>query len=121
MATLIFSLRNVPFDEAEDIRQLLHAHHLEFYETSAGNWGISTPAIWLVDEHDLTTAQELIATYQQEKSATQRALYEAEKRAGKQRRIVDIFIEQPLQFIIYICFSLLILYISYRLLLDLGF
>ena len=41
MPLQLFNLRGVPEDEAEDIRQLLDEHEIEFYETSAGNWGVS--------------------------------------------------------------------------------
>ena len=47
MALLLFRLRNVPDDEADEVRHLLNENSIEFYETSAGNWGISMPAIWL--------------------------------------------------------------------------
>ena len=41
MSKLLFRLRNVPDDEAEEVRQLLEEHGIETYETDAGNWGIS--------------------------------------------------------------------------------
>ena len=64
MSVLLFRLRNVPEDEAEDIRELLTNNNFEFYETSAGNWGISTAAIWLNNNNGLDNAKKLIENYQ---------------------------------------------------------
>ena len=50
MPELLFKLRNVPDDEAEEVRQLLNDHEINFYETRAGGWGISMPGIWLPDD-----------------------------------------------------------------------
>jgi len=50
MAVQLFKLKGVPEDEAEDIRNLLTNHYIDHYETPAGNWGISMPAIWLNKE-----------------------------------------------------------------------
>ena len=41
MATLVFRLKYVPDEEADDIRQLLADHDIDFYETSAGRWQVS--------------------------------------------------------------------------------
>ena len=65
MPVPVFRLRNVPDDEAEEIRNLLKHNHIDFYETPAGNWGISMPAIWLNDDDQLERAKELIKEYQQ--------------------------------------------------------
>lgn len=50
MSKLLFKLRGVPDDEADEIRALLAEKQIEYYETSAGNWGISLPALWLQDD-----------------------------------------------------------------------
>ena len=47
MAKLLFNLRNVPDDEADEVRDLLTAHGVDWYETRPGNWGISTGALGL--------------------------------------------------------------------------
>ena len=39
MATLLFRLRHVPDDEADDVRALLEENGIDFYETTPGNWG----------------------------------------------------------------------------------
>lgn len=121
MAKLLFSLRNVPADEAEDVRELLEQHRIDYYETGAGNWGISMPALWLNNEEDYPVAVQLLDAYQQKRCLEQRALYQALKQAGKHRRIRDVFRERPLLFLLYVGFSAFILYISIKIVFDLGF
>ena len=64
MAVLLFPLRNVPDDEAEEVRALLGTHGIDFYETPASAFGISAGAIWLRDEAQLQVARQLIDDYQ---------------------------------------------------------
>lgn len=120
MAKLIFSLRNVPDDEAEDIRTLLTENEIPFYETSAGNWGISVPALWLKDKTDYKRARSLIDAYEKERFITQRALYEELRREGRHRTVWDIIREDPFRFFLYIGIILVLLYISTRPFLNLG-
>jgi len=77
MSKQIFRLRNVPDDEAEEIRLLLREHGIEFYETPGGNWGISMPALWLNDEneHRAEEAKALIEEYQEERAVRIRRAY----------------------------------------------
>ncbi|MDI4636867.1 MULTISPECIES: DUF6164 family protein [Halomonadaceae] len=65
MAALLFHLRDVPEEEAQEVRELLAEHDLEIYETEAGRWKLSVPALWLVDESRLEEARSLIDAYQQ--------------------------------------------------------
>ena len=85
MALLLFRLRNVPDDEADEVRHLLNENSIEFYETSAGNWGISMPAIWLRNDDDYDLAFSLLHQYQLSRSQRMRAEYEADKAAGHRR------------------------------------
>ena len=59
MSKLLFKLRNVPEDEADDVRNLLTTHQIDFYETSAGNWGISLSAIWITHDEQFDEAKRL--------------------------------------------------------------
>ncbi|MGD9096010.1 MAG: DUF6164 family protein, partial [Chromatiales bacterium] len=104
MSKQIFRLRNVPDDEAEEIRLLLREHGIEFYETPGGNWGISMPALWLNDEneHRAEEAKGLIEQYQEERAVRIRREYEELKQQGKHRRLSDAFRERPLEFIFYL-------------------
>ena len=83
MAKLLFSLRHVPDDETADIRELLEENHIDFYETNAGNWGISMPAIWLRDEQQHEQARLLIDDYQKERQIVIREEYARMKESGE--------------------------------------
>lgn len=120
MPVQLFRLRNVPDDEAEEIRQLLIEHGIEFYETPAGNWGISMPSIWLNDETQSTRAKALIESYQKQRAIRKRQEYEQLKREGKQRTIADTLREQPFLLLLYLAVAGLILYLSLKPFLDLG-
>ncbi len=120
MAKFLFSLRNVPDDEAEEVRALLSANDIPFYETSAGNWGISTPAIWLEDEAESERARRLISDYQVERAKTQRAAYEQMRSEGKTKTLFDAVKEQPLRVVFLVLFIGLILYFTVKPFLDLA-
>ena len=64
MSKLVFRLKDVPLEEAEAVRTLLQDSHIEFYETDAGNWGVSLAGIWVRDEEQAITARQLIDSYQ---------------------------------------------------------
>jgi hypothetical protein len=68
MATIFFSLHNVPESEADDVRLLLDNNAIDWYETSAGNWGISSPAIWLNNDEQLIRAKQCLDKYQQQRA-----------------------------------------------------
>ena len=112
MSAKLFKLRNVPDDEAEDIRQLLQQHDIEFYETEAGGWGVSVPAIWIRDERRLDEATALIGDYQQQRLLRARAAYQLQKDEGRHVTMADKIRQQPLQAILFFLLSLFILYVS---------
>jgi len=93
MAHLIFRLRNVPEDEAEDVRRLLESSHIEFYETGAGNWGISMPGFWLQDNNDAARARVLIEDYQQKRRTRAR---ETGNRDTLYKSFMSAFRQRPL-------------------------
>jgi len=112
MAAKLFKLRNVPDDEAEDIRQLLLAHAIEFYETEAGGWGVSVPAIWIHDDSKLDEANALIEAYQQQRTVRIKAEYVQMKAEGRHQTVADKIRQKPLQAILFFLMSLFILYVS---------
>ena len=122
MSKQIFRLRNVPDDEAEEIRCLLREHGIDFYETPGGNWGISMPALWLNDENEHRTeeAKELIEQYQEERAGRMRREYEELRQQGKHRKLRDVFRERPFELILYLLIAALILYLSTKPFLDLA-
>lgn len=120
MPVMLMRLRGVPEDEASEIRELLEENRIEFYETPAGNWGVSMPSIWMHDEDELPRAKALLEAYQEERGAKARAEYEQLKRQGKAPMLWHAFTEKPVQLILTIAFVLLILYISTMPFLDFG-
>jgi hypothetical protein len=120
MAAQLFRLRNVPDDEAQEIRDLLSRHHIDHYETPAGNWGISMPAIWLNDDGQLEEAKELIEQYQNQRLARVRDEREKRKREGKKPSYFADFLENPIQVILYAAIAAVILYFSIKPFLNFG-
>jgi len=112
MAVQIFSLRNVPDDEADEIRALLQEHTIDYYETPAGNWGISMPALWLNDEAQLEQARALIEQYQQERQRI--------TREESPRTLADMVRESPMRYLAYLALIAVILYISVSPFLKIG-
>lgn len=104
MAALVFRLNDVPADEADDVRQLLEQHHIEFYETSAGRWGFSVVGIWVKSSGDKPRARELIDAYQQERFG--------QPASEPVDSLWQRFMENPLRFIIYLAIVVAILYLS---------
>lgn len=112
MAKLLFRLRNVPDDEADEVRQLLAQHEIEVYETDAGNWGISLPAIWLEQEQRFDEASALIAQYQLARSIRVRAEHESLRDQGQLPTLRDSFKLQPWQCVFYFGLIGAVLYLS---------
>ncbi len=120
MAVLLFKLRAVPEDEAEDVRALLARNNIDFYETPAGRWGISVPAIWLRDETQLDSARSLIEQYQTERTRRVRAEYEQLEREGKAVTLLAKIKQEPIKFVLYLLAIAVILYLSTVPFLDFG-
>jgi hypothetical protein len=112
MAHKLFNLRNVPADELDDIYALLESQGIEFYETNAGTFGISLPALWVSDDSHYARARALLDAYADERARRVRAQFEADLAAGRQRTVVDLFREHPLRFIAYTMLAAGLLYLS---------
>lgn len=110
----------MPDDEADDVRALLQAGGIDFYETAAGNWGISAPAIWLNDESQFAQARALIDAYQRERMLRARAEYAQQRREGRNRTLIGLIRENPLRFFAYVAVIVAILYFSIKPFLDIG-
>ncbi len=109
MSTLVFKLRYVPDDEAEAVRAVLATHRIEFYETTAGNWGIAMPGIWVPDE-DVQQARKLIDDYQQTRADERRSEHEADTARGTAPLWYDQFVKRPLATMGIVLFCLFLLY-----------
>lgn len=120
MSILFFDLRGVPADEANDVRELLYANGIDFYETSAGMLGMSLPAIWLYHHEDLSSARHLFENYQQQRAITQRTLYEQIRTQNKHLGFWRHNLTNPLRFIAASCVIALVIYLSIKWVLDLG-
>ena len=83
MATLLLNLRNVPDDEAGEVRALLEGHGIDYYETPPSFWGVSAGGLWLRDTARLDEARGLLARYQAERGERMRAARAAELREGR--------------------------------------
>ena len=105
MSTLVFRLRNVPDEEADEVRVLLDEARIEWYETTAGNWGIAMPALWVGDDADAHRARALVDAYQRER-ATRAAGYPPPPSFAVRFR------ERPLAVLAIIAFCAFILYLS---------
>lgn len=78
----LMNLRNVPDDEADEVRELLEAQAVDYYETPPSRWGISMGGLWVRDAQEAERARALLARYQQDRFERQRAEYEKASRAG---------------------------------------
>lgn len=112
MAVQLMKLRNVPPDELEEILALLEEHQINTYQTTAGTWGISLPALWLGDASRLQEAKALLAAYEAERYARARSEFESLKAAGKARTLWDIAGENPLRFIVYLVIVVALVWVS---------
>ncbi len=119
MAIKLFKMRHVPDDEAAEIRQLLESHEIKFYETEAGGWGISAPAIWIHDESRLAEAQALIDAYQQERAQRARADYAQLKSEGRHPTLWGNIRRHPLQAVLLLLMAIFVLYVTLAPFIDL--
>ncbi len=114
MSKLLFRLRHVPEDEASEVRDLLESHEIEYFETSAGLFGISFPAIWVRRDRQFENARRLIDAYQAERRDRVRRQYRQAREQGEARTAFDVFRENPARFLGSIVMAALVLYFSLR-------
>lgn len=97
MTTLLLNLRQVPDDEADEVRALLDQHQIAYYETQPSLWGISSGGIWLTHPGDREQAKALLETYQQARARYQRDQFQQARRQGTAPTLADRFRQQPLR------------------------
>jgi hypothetical protein len=112
MSALIFRLRHVPDEEAQAIRELLDSNGIDWFETSAGNWGIAMPGLWASNAEQVARAKQVIAQYQFEHATKQRELHEKEKQLGQSKTLMQVVQERPYYVLGIVIFCLFILYVS---------
>ena len=95
MSKLLMNLRNVPDDEAEDVRAMLDAQQIAFYETRPSIWGVSAGGIWVTEDAAFADARRAMDDYQQQRTARARAEYAAAKQAGTAATFVTMLRAEP--------------------------
>ena len=97
MSKLLLNLRQVPEDEADDVRAFLDANGIAYYETAPSRWGISHGGIWLTHDRDFAEAKRLMAEYQAQRSVQAREAWAAARRDGSAESFVDVVRREPLR------------------------
>lgn len=112
MAIKLMSLRNVPPDELDEIYLLLDHNGIDYYETRVSAFGISTPALWLRDESQQTSARQLLDEYALARASAARETLREQQRSGTARTLFDIVRERPLRFVAYLALVIALVYFS---------
>ena len=120
MAKLIFKLKSVSDDEADDIKNLLTENSIAFYESPAGNWEVSMHALWLNDEAQYTQAKQLIDEYQVKRNQQIRLEIQQKIERGEYETFIQRLLNKPLQFFIPLAIIIIILYFSTMPFLKIG-
>jgi hypothetical protein len=95
MSKLLLYLRDVPDDEADDVRRFLDAGGIGYYETAPTIWGTSG-AIW-IDDGKVAEARRLMAEYQRERRVRARAALAEAERNGTAETFAVVLRTQPLK------------------------
>lgn len=109
MATLLLNLRNVPDDEADEVRAMLDEHGILFYETQPNRWGISAGAIWIADASAAMRAQALMADYQGARQARIRAEFALAQQQGTAPTWWSMIRDEPLRVVVTVLATALVL------------
>ena len=100
MAKLLLNLRNVPEDEADDVRAMLDAARIGYYETPPSLFGISAGGIYVRDNAELPEAKRLMAEYQAGRRERVRAEREAALRDGTAETFAQVLRKDPLRVVL---------------------
>jgi hypothetical protein len=106
MSSLLLNLRNVPDDEADEVRALLDAHRVGYYETRPSRWGISAGAIWIADAEQALEARQLMDGYQTERRTRVQAEF---ARDGNGLTWWSVLHDQPLRVLLTLIATALLL------------
>lgn len=93
----LMNLRNVPDDEAEEIRALFEEHEVRYYETPPSRWGISMGGFWAHDDDEAARARALLDEYQAQRLESQRHAYEQGVARGEIGGIGSMFRRNPVR------------------------
>lgn len=120
MAVMLMKLRNVPEDEADAVRALLEANHVDYYETPPDRWGVSMPAIWLRRDEQAETARALLERFQEQRQREARADYLARRERGEAETLLTRALQTPLRTVVYLAVVAVVLYLTLNPFLTLG-
>ena len=95
MSKLLLNLRDVPDDEADDVRRLLDSTGIGYYETRPSLWGVSGGGIWIREDGNVATAKRLMAEYQRERQTRAREERAAAESSGAAETFVDVLRTRP--------------------------
>ena len=114
MAVQLMKLRQVPEDELIDILGLLDEHQVDYYQSSAGAFGISLPALWLRDESRHAEVKALLDEYANSRREAAQIEQQAWAQLNGRRTMGDIFREHPLKFCLRIAVIIVLLVITVK-------
>jgi hypothetical protein len=97
MSKLLLNLRDVPDDEADDVRRFLDSSGIGYYETRPSLWGISGGSIWIRDDGEFAEAKRLMAEYQRDRQVRAREQRAEAERTGAVETFADVLRTQPLR------------------------
>ena len=115
MSKLLFKLRNVPEDEALEVRDLLELNDIDYFETTPGNWGISMPGLWLHDADDFPRARALLDDYHADRAQRERSRFDELRASGDAPTLWQLLRAKPLVVSIQLVVIALLAYLSLRL------
>jgi hypothetical protein len=84
-------------DEADDVRAMLDAHRIEYYETRPSRWGVSHGGIWVTHDQDIVQARQLMAEYQAQRRQRVRDERAAALRDGTAETFAGVLRREPLR------------------------
>lgn len=113
MPRLLLNLRNVPDDEAEDVRALMVEHGIECYDTPPGPFGITAGGIWLKDPDDYSRARELMDDYQQARASRNREAWRTARERGEADTVVSTIRRYPLRTLLIVAGSVFVLMVLF--------
>lgn len=112
MPKLLLSLRLAEDDEADDVRELLDAHGVDWYETRPGFWGISAGGIWLRDLERAGEVKALLDDYQRRRVERVRAEHAAAVREGRAPTFASALRADPRRMVLKLLAALLMLLLT---------
>lgn len=95
---LLLNLRNVPEDEAEQVKELLTENEIPFFETSPSFFGFNAGGIWLQQKEHGPEAKALLADYQQQRAEAAQAHWQELRERGIQPTQWQMMKKHPIRF-----------------------